>query len=522
MENMDDMGFKAEDAGEIENVPSALISEVNYGGIDPRGLTAATCKKFHYGTGRDHKGTQCHIANEYDRKGKLVAQKLRYRDKTFAWLGKAKQADPLWGMSVWGTSHNSKGTHKSMVVITEGEIDCMTVSQLQDNRWPVVSLANGAQTAGKAVVEALEWLDRFDKIILMFDMDEPGRAAVEEAAAKLPVGKAFVAKLGLKDANEMVMAGRGQEVITAIWEAEPWRPDRVLGGTDLINSVMDYEEPEGLPWPWEGARAMMPVMQVPSITLLLAGTGGGKTTICRALEHYILTSGEKLGIIHLEEPPKKTALSLVGYELKRKLNFGTNGLSRDELAEAAKRILSDRVYLYDGFGSIALDIIVARIRYMAGSGCRYIVLDHLSILASGAEGDERKALDIAMTRLRTLCEELNICILLVCHLKRGTQAEEGGEIDLEDIRGSHGIPQLADFVLSFRRNRKAEGWKRNLTLVSCLKNREWGLEGPMFCLVYGDDGHFKELPVAVWEEEDVVDDSEEFKQAAEVNGETPL
>ena len=184
------------------------------------------------------------------------------------------------------------------------------------------------------------------------------------------------------------------------------------------------------------------------------------------------------------------------------------------------------MFLYDGFGSIALDVIVARIRYMAGAGCRYVFLDHLSILASGIDGDERKALDIAMTRLRTLCEELKIGLILVAHIKRGSNAAEGSEITDEDIRGSQGIAQLSDTIVTARRNKKAEGWKRNLVLLTCIKNREWGMEGEMCCLMYDDNGQFNERPVSDWQAEDIEDVTDALKvdekDTFEASGEIPF
>ena len=82
-------------------------------------------------------------------------------------------------------------TNGKQIVITEGEIDCLTVSQLQGNKWPVVSIPNGVSTGKKAIQDNLEYLNNFEKIILMFDMDEQGREATEEVAKVLPVGKAY-------------------------------------------------------------------------------------------------------------------------------------------------------------------------------------------------------------------------------------------------------------------------------------------------------------------------------------------
>ena len=77
--------------------------------------------------------------------------------------------------------------------------------------------------------------------------------------------------------------------------------------------------------------------------------------------------------------------------------------------------------LFDGFGSYDPDVIYNRIEYLAvGLDCRVIFLDHLSILLSGLDGDERKMIDQTMTRLRSLVERTGIALFLVSHLRRTT------------------------------------------------------------------------------------------------------
>jgi twinkle protein len=55
----------------------------------------------------------------------------------------------LFGQHLWRTSGKR-------VIVTEGEIDAMSMSQVQDNKWPVVSVKNGANGAYKALQESLD------------------------------------------------------------------------------------------------------------------------------------------------------------------------------------------------------------------------------------------------------------------------------------------------------------------------------------------------------------------------------
>jgi twinkle protein len=150
------------------------ISELSFSALNARGINKDTCQKLKYYVGY-YNDKPCQVACYYDLQGNLVGQKLRFPDKTFSIRGKI--SDCLFGSQLWESGKK--------IVITEGEIDALTVSQLQGNQWPVVSIPNGAQAAKKAIEANLEYLSKFDQIILMFDMDEPGRKAVEEQSFAL-------------------------------------------------------------------------------------------------------------------------------------------------------------------------------------------------------------------------------------------------------------------------------------------------------------------------------------------------
>jgi twinkle protein len=130
---------------------------------------------------------------------------------------------------------------------------------------------------------------------------------------------------------------------------------------------------------------------------------------------------------------------------------------------------------------------MARVRYMAkGLGCRWVILDHVSIVVSGLETDnERKTIDEIMTKLRTLVEETGIGLILVSHLKRpqgNSGHEEGAVTSLSQLRGSHAIGQLSDMVIGLERNQ--QGDDPNLTTVRVLKNRWTGETGEACYLRY--------------------------------------
>jgi twinkle protein len=143
---------------------------------------------------------------------------------------------------------------------------------------------------------------------------------------------------------------------------------------------------------------------------------------------------------------------------------------------------------YDHWGSIESDNLINRIRYMNKAlGCKWIFLDHVSIVVSGQDGDERKMIDMLMTKLRSLVEETQVGMLLVSHLKRpeGRGFEEGRETTLGHLRGSAGLGQLSDMVIGVERNQQDEDLK-NRTTVRILKNRFSGETGEACFLRYNN------------------------------------
>jgi len=112
-------------------------------------------------------------------------------------------------------------------------------------------------------------------------------------------------------------------------------------------------------------------------------------------------------------------------------------------------------------------------------GVEWVVLDHISILVSGlATGDERKLIDMAMTKLRTLVQETGIGLILVSHLRRpeGDKGhEDGAKVRLGQLRGSHAIAQLSDICISLGVD--PDNPNSNARQVHLLKNRFTGQTG---------------------------------------------
>ncbi len=459
-----------------------------YHALPDRMRTEETCKKWDYGISEafcpaTKKVEVCHVATFRNDAGVPVAQKCRFSGKNFSIRGD-KHKLGLYGQHLW------RGGGK-MVTITEGELDALSLSQQTGNKWAVVSIPNGADGAHKAVANSLEWLETFDSVVFMFDNDEAGRKAAEKCSLMLSVGKAKIATLPLKDASEMLVAGRGGEMVSAQWGAKPFRPDGVIMGEDLWEVVSEVDNSETFPYPWGGMNDKTYGIRLGELVVLTSGTGIGKSSICREIAHHLITNGKKVGYLALEESVKHTAKGLMGISLNVPLHIHGKEVPMDKLHDAFQETLgTGNCVLYDHFGSTDTDHLIGKIRFMVHSvGAKYIFLDHISIMVSGDDsGDERRRIDALMTKLASLTQELDIALIVVSHLKRpdGKAHEDGAQISLGHLRGSGSIGQLAFIVIGFERDQQSEE-NANVTTCRVLKNRFSGETGVNCTLEYYPD-----------------------------------
>jgi twinkle protein len=449
--------------------------------LKARGITAETCQRYGYRIHRNGSIVR-HVAPIY--KGReLAAVKLRGADKKFSWVGKSQE---FFGQQLFPTGGK-------VLTITEGEIDALSMSQAFGNKYAVVSVTSGAQSALKQCKTHYEWIDLFESVVLCFDMDEAGQEAAKACAEILPAGKVKIMSLPLKDASEMLVSNRVDELVKAFWNAKPFKPDGVVDGSEIWDEIIAEDINNSVPYPFEGLNDKLKGLRLSELVVLTSGSGMGKSAIAREIAYSLIQQGKKVGMIMLEESIKRTALGLMGLHAMKPLHISREGVTEAQMREAYEATVgSGNCYLFDHFGSTDVDNLLQRIRYMSKAlDCKYIILDHLSIVVSGLDGheDERRTIDRAMTLLRTLVQEAGISLILISHLKRveGSKRshEEGGITSLSHLRGSQAIGQLADAVIGVERDQQGED--PNKATLRILKNRFTGETGVCGTLRYDRD-----------------------------------
>lgn len=452
--------------------------------MEDRKISLSTAKR--YKVFRSPNSNYTWVYPQY-RNGTHTANKYR-------WAGDKKGfiVEGEWSkLELFGQSVFPAGSARA-ITVTEGYDDAMAAYELTGSKYPCVSIHSVA-TASKDCAENYEYLNSFPEIVLCFDRDDPktmpdgtkrypGQDAAQEVAAMFPAKKVRVLTLSKhKDANDYLRENLHQTFTDEWFKAAVWVPQGIRLGSDLWDDIRTQKNHETVPYPWDGLNELTYGIRLSEFVVITADTGVGKTSILKEIEHYLLKhTTRSVGFMHLEEPNSDTGLGLMSIEANKPLHLPDvrEKVDEDELKIYYDKVVNtERVIIYDHFGSNDIGDLLNKIRHMHALGAKYIVLDHLSIVVSDQTGDERKQLDEISTKIKTLCMELNIAVLAVIHQNRAGQ-----------IRGTAGVEQLANIVIKLFRDKEEEDpFRRNVTKVLVQKNRFCGRTGPACYLKYDSE-----------------------------------
>lgn len=373
---------------------------------------------------------------------------------------------------LFGRDKFTAGSAKS-VTITEGELDALSLHQVL--RTPVVSVHSSSSAVLDASVDR-SWLNDYERIYLAFDGDEQGRAAAAKVARLFDYNKVYVVKFPggrRKDANDYVAAGEHNELANLWHSAKKFLPESIISDISEFDKILREKPKSGVSYPFPTLNHMTYGIRTGESVLITAQEGVGKTEVMHAIEYNLLKeTNDAVGAIFLEEPKRRHLQALAGIHLRLPVHLPDCRVEDDRIVQAVQDVVQvdERLHLYSHFGSDDPDVIIDTIRFLvAARSCRYVLLDHITMVVSGLGGkDERTALDYLSTRLEMLVKELDFALIVVSHVN-----------DDGLTRGSRNISKIADIRIDLSRDiTNPDPVIRRTTHLTVSKNRFCGRTGP--------------------------------------------
>lgn len=238
-------------------------------GIPARKISKETAQRYEVKTEvSEIDGTPTAVYYPYhDHDGTVVGYKKRTLPKDFSVVGKIKG---LFGQKQ--CKNNAK-----LLIIVEGEHDVLAGWELLRARrkdWNIVSIPNGANEEGKldsVILKEMEWIAKHENVLLLLDMDEPGkRTAKALAEALCSQTRVATASLPRKDTAKCWEDDLVEEWHNAFKGAVVYHPEEIVEGKDLDLKELKKPKKPGVTLPYPKLQKMTHGLRKGEITTITA------------------------------------------------------------------------------------------------------------------------------------------------------------------------------------------------------------------------------------------------------------
>ncbi|VEJ54600.1 toprim domain-containing protein [Pragia fontium] len=335
-----------------------------------------------------------------------------------------------------------------IVVICEGEIDCMSYYELG---LPALSVPFGGGKGAKQQWIEYEYhnLDRFDEIWLSLDNDDVGQEAAKEIASRLGEHRCRLVKLPQKDINECLQAGMTSDQLIDILESsEYFDPEELYSAREYQQQTIDafYSKEKGLFYsPWEPLNHNF-VFRDSELSLVNGVNGHGKTEVVGHMALEAMRQGVRTCIASLEIKPP-----ILLKRLTRQACCATKPPVIE--IESAFKFYDDRLWLFGLTGTAKADRLLeifqyARRRY----GIKLFIID--SLMKCGLGEDDYNGQKAFIDSLCDFKNKTSSHIILVTHSRKGDSEDKPtGKMD---VKGTGAITDLTDNLFIIWRNKARE------------------------------------------------------------------
>jgi KaiC/GvpD/RAD55 family RecA-like ATPase len=403
------------------------------------------------------------------------------------------------------------------VVLCAGEVDFLSAFQmLRDYQLskdktaaydPIacVTPTVGEGGCGKQLQHNYKFLDKFERVIVCFDSDAAGKAAVEKITPLLPRGKVYIMTPRYKDCNEYLTKGKEREFVTDFYNAKKHTPAGIVASTEIYKEVVQRSLLERLPFPpfLEKLNKMLSGgITYGFIVNILAGSGSGKSSLInQCVIHWAKECNILTGVVSLEADSAAYGENLLSCYAGKKLALISNKeekhsvVTSEYMENCAKELFSyedgsPRMYILDDRGDYSeLQSHVEEL--ITSFGVKVIVFDVISDVFAGMSIED---VDKYMKWEKNIVKQYNCILINISHTRKsgGGQkaASQGAFLTEEATIGSGTQYRSAGINISLQRDKTAEDdVERNTTQVYLLKSRDTGVTGLACEIFYENETH---------------------------------
>lgn len=380
-------------------------------------------------------------AYPYYKDGDLVTSaKIRTHDKHFYTIGEHKNP---WLFGQWIGEFNPD--KRKVLIITEGELDALAAHQMTG--WASVSVPTGAQGALKDIKNNLKWVEKFDKIYICFDNDEPGNLAAEEVMKLIIAGKAYKVTLSHgKDPCEYLKLEGGYDLFKRDLDNARCRTTDAIVSPDRFREMWEeYHsnklKKRGYSTGFGQLDDVGFTMRHNEVTTMFSDPSVGKSSIARQIAaNFVRKYEDNVLYFAFEEH------SLVYYE--KIMHMVADG-DREKVMDLGFR-LQERVLMADVNGYDLQKIEEAIAYGVRSHGVQLVVFDNVTAACIG-KPDFQEAVRSLYGMLVRLGKQYGHHTLAISHTKRDSALKSGTPPSMNAAFGSSGIEQFSDNVISLAR-----------------------------------------------------------------------
>ena len=338
------------------------------------------------------------------------------------------------------------------VVIVEGEIDAMTLSQYEIPHV-VLSVPYGGGTADKQkwILSEFENLAIYEKIYLCMDNDKSGQEATMEIMDRLGRHRCNLVRLPYKDANECLQNNvSAAEINTCFVDAVSPDPVNFKYFSNFsLDSESQFIPPDGivpgykLPWPTAANKVLF---RQHELSIWTGSNGHGKSQLLGQVMLGFMKQGAKVCIASMEMLPGYVLHNLVIQTAAMEMP------TREYRAEIYKWY-DDKGWMFNVTGTAKVDEMLETFEYAARKyGVDVFLID--SFLKCGIAEDDYKAQKHFVEQLCDFTQNNHCHIHLIVHPRKS--ADESHIPGKLDMRGTGAVSDLASNCFCVWRNKHKE------------------------------------------------------------------